>query len=305
MEGKALVVAGNNTVSVRVPVRIDFAGGWTDVHHFSEHEGGAVLNAAIDRFIEGRAVWTGDSVHVEYGMRLPSGSGLGTSDALDVAWLALTNAIIGREQSGVELAEGAYRLEKLLGVEGGKQDQYAAALGGFNRLTFTHENEPAMVESLQIDAAILQSLVERCILCYSGSGHQSGVVHSLVWDAYRSGNLETVEALRRIRDSVGPASEALVSGDFARLAEIVTLNRELARKLHPGLVTPRMEELFTAAAASGALGSKACGAGGGGCLIFLVADGRRSAVEATLRQHGGELIPFRFHNAPPVIMNIA
>ncbi len=297
-------MAGNNAVSVRVPVRIDFAGGWSDVHYFSEHEGGAVLNAAIDRFVEGRAVWTESGVHVEYGMHLPSGSGLGTSGALDVAWLALTNAVIGREQSGVELAEGAYRLEKLLGVEGGKQDQYAAALGGFNRLTFTHENEPAMVESVQVDAAILQSLEERCVLCYSGSGHQSGAVHSLVWDAYRSGNPETVEALRRMRDSVEPATKALVSGDFARLAEIVTLNRELARKLHPGLVTPRMEELFTAAAV-GALGSKACGAGGGGCLMFLVPDGGRSVIEATLRQHGGELIPFRFHNAPPVIRYIS
>ena len=288
-------------MAVRVPVRIDFAGGWTDVHHFSEQEGGAVLNAAIDRFVEGRAVRTESGMHVAYGMRLPSGSGLGTSGALDVAWLALTNAVLGRVQSGVDLAEGAYRLEKLLGVEGGKQDQYAAALGGFNRLTFTHENEPAMVESLQVDAAILQSLEERCVLCYSGSGHQSGAVHSLVWDAYRSGNTATVDGLRRIRDTVGPASEALVSGSLARLAEIVTLNRELARGLHPDLVTPRMDELFTAAAAAGALGSKACGAGSGGCLIFLVRDGSRSAVEATLRQLGGELIPFRFHNASPTI----
>src|SRR5438309_1832947 len=120
------------TVTVRVPVRIDFAGGWSDVHYFSAREGGAVLNAAITPYVEGSARWEGWQLHVEYGLSLPPGSHLGTSASVDVAWLALTNGLIGREQSPVELAEAAYRLEKVLGVTGGKQDQYAAALGGFS-----------------------------------------------------------------------------------------------------------------------------------------------------------------------------
>jgi hypothetical protein len=58
-------------VTVRIPVRIDFAGGWSDVHYFSEREGGAVLNAAISPYVVGRARWEGWQLHLEYSLALP------------------------------------------------------------------------------------------------------------------------------------------------------------------------------------------------------------------------------------------
>lgn len=285
----------SDSVSVRVPVRIDFAGGWSDVPLFSAPEGGAVLNAAIDRFVEGAARWGEDGLRVEYGLDLPAGSGLGASGALDVAWLALTNRLIGRQQWPVELAEGAYRLEKLLGVRGGKQDQYAAALGGFNLLTFGAEDEPAGVERLRVPPDVIRELEARCVLCYSGSAHSSDAVHGLVWERYVAGNAETADALRRIRNSARPARDALLAGDLDALAEVVTLNREQARRLHPGLVTARLDELFAVGAAVGALGSKACGAGGGGCVLFLCPTDGREAVAAALARRGAEMIAFRFY----------
>src|SRR5919204_5728836 len=105
----------NGLVTVRIPVRIDFAGGWSDVHYFSAREGGAVLNAAISPYVEGSARWEGKQLHLEYNLALPPGSHLGTSASVDVAWLALTNGLIGRKQSSVELAGAAYHLEELLG----------------------------------------------------------------------------------------------------------------------------------------------------------------------------------------------
>ena len=95
-------------VTVRIPVRIDFAGGWSDVHYFSAREGGAVLNAAISPYVEGSARWEGWQLHLEYSLALPAGSHLGTSASIDMAWLALTNGLTGRKQSPVELAEAAY-----------------------------------------------------------------------------------------------------------------------------------------------------------------------------------------------------
>src|SRR5207253_5138957 len=89
-------------VAVRIPVRIDFAGGWSDVHYFSAREGGGVLNAAITPCVAGRARWEGQQLHVEYSLSLPPDSHLGTSASIDVAWLALTNGLTGREQSPVE-----------------------------------------------------------------------------------------------------------------------------------------------------------------------------------------------------------
>lgn len=281
-------------VTVRVPVRIDFAGGWTDVHYFSAKEGGAVLNAAINHFVEGSAVWGDRQLKVEYGLTIPSGSGLGTSAAIDVAWLALTNALIGRKQSGAELAEAAYRLEKLLGVEGGKQDQYASALGGFNLLHFGAEKEQARVEPLDVPDSVVQELEERCVLCYSGSAHNSGSVHEGVWERYKAGEQEVVSALRDIAGTAEPTREALLAGEVDSLARLVTANRECARRLHPALVTKRMDELFEAGLRAGATGSKACGAGGGGCLLFVCGEGKRGDVVAALEGAAADLIPFKF-----------
>ena len=154
-------------VTVRIPVRIAFAGGWSDVHYFSAREGGAVLNAAISPYVEGSARWEGWQLHLEYSLALPSGSHLGTSASVDVAWLALTNGIIGRKQSPVELAEAAYHLEKMLGVTGGKQDQHVAALAGVNLLRFGAEDEPADVEQRAVPRQTVDALRVRCVLCYS------------------------------------------------------------------------------------------------------------------------------------------
>jgi D-glycero-alpha-D-manno-heptose-7-phosphate kinase len=284
----------NGLVTVRIPVRLDFAGGWSDVHYFSAREGGAVLNAAISPYVEGSARWEGWQLHLEYRLSLPPGSHLGTSASVDVAWLALANGLIGREQSPVELAEVAYHLEKLLGVAGGKQDQYAAALGGFTMLRFRAEDEPADVEQLDVSSQTVRALQERCVLCYAGTSPGAGSLHEQVWERYRGGDEEIAAALREMRDSATLARDALLRGDLEALAGLLTVNRDAARRLHPGTVTPRMDELFAAGADAGALGAKACGEGGGGCLLFLCAEGRSQTVGDALRARGGELIAFEF-----------
>ncbi len=288
------LAAGAVTVRVRIPVRIDFAGGWTDVHRFSAREGGAVLNAAIDRYVEGRAFVAGERVALEYGSSVPRGSGLGNSAALDVAWLALTNMLMGRVRSAVELAEDAYRLEKLLGVEGGKQDQYAASFGGFNHLEFAAEEEPARVRPLALEERIVRALEDRLVLCYTGSQHHSGSLHERIWARYIEGDAGVTGALREIRQTVDPAREALIWGDLGALAELMTVNREATRRMFAGLVTPTMDHLIRAGERAGAIGSKACGAGGGGCIVFLAAEGCREAVETALQEAGGWILPFRF-----------
>lgn len=285
------------SVAVKIPVRLDFAGGWSDVHYFAAREGGAVLNAAITPCVQGHARWDGHRLHLEYELALPPGSHLGTSASVDVAWLALTNGLMERRQSPQELAESAYRLEKLLGVEGGKQDQYAAALGGFNLLRFGGEEQPAQVERLAVPEQTVGLLERRAIVCYVGKPPAAGSVHERVWERYREGDETVAGALREIRDSVAPARAALLGGDLQELARLMTVNREAVRRLHPETITARMDELFAAAHEAGALGSKPCGAGGGGCLLFICAEQATSRVEQALRSRGGELVAFQFVGA--------
>lgn len=299
--GNGMVSKANNqkelkdrwTVTVQVPVRIDFAGGWSDVPDFAEREGGAVVNAAITRYVEGRARWE-DGMRLEYDLELPPDSHLGTSAAINVAWLRLTYGLIGHTPPPTELAEQAYRLEKLLGVAGGKQDQYAAALGGFYLLRFSGADAPAEIEPLELSEKTLRSLEARCVLLYSGVSSSSSGAHEEVWERYRNGEPRVAEVVRELRDSAFLARDALLTGDLEALAEVVTRNREAARRLDPRFVPARLDELFAAGRQAGALGSKACGAGGGGCLLFICAEGRRAAVEEALSARGGSPVPFAF-----------
>ena len=178
------------------------------------------------------------------------------------------------------------------------QVQHACPVTGqratFNLLRFGMEDEPADVEQLDVPPRTTRALRERCVLCYSGEPPGAGSLHELVWERYRGGDEEIAAALRAMRDSATPARDALLRGDLDALAGVLTVNREAARRLHPGTVTPRMDELFAAGVQAGAVGAKACGEGGGGCLLFLCAAGRRQAVEDALRAGGAELITFEF-----------
>ena len=281
-------------VMVRVPARIDFAGGWSDVPDFAGEEGGAALNAAIDLYTEGRAGWTDAGLDLSLRLAVPPDSHLGTSSATNVAWVELIAGLTGRTPSAEERAEQAFVIERAMGEKGGKQDQYAAALGGFNMLRFRGAEHPAEIVPIHLDEARVAALSERCLLCHAGKAPDSGDLHAAVWRRFAEGDKHVRQCLRAIRDSVVPACAALESGDWHALGVELTRNRELARALGGGAVSDRMDALFAAGERAGILGAKGCGAGGGGYLLFLCEPDRRAAVRQALEARGGSILPFGF-----------
>src|SRR2546430_599270 len=158
------------------PMRLDFAGGWTDVPSFSAREGGIVVNGSIElraqvqlelggqllRLVSeelGETLECANSGGLTPGGKLPlltaalrmfpvlggftlttrcdapSGSGLGSSGALGVALVGVLTRARQERLSAPESADQAWQGEAVEGrTPGGKQDQYAAALGGFSPL---------------------------------------------------------------------------------------------------------------------------------------------------------------------------
>ncbi len=277
-------------ITARAPVRIDLAGGWTDVHHFADRDGGAVLNAAIARHVRGELTRDRGRFHVSYETNVPAGAGLGASAAFNVVWLALVNAAMGRRPSPEELAEQAYRLEGLLGVTGGKQDQYAAALGGLNLLRF--QEGVVRVERLSPSEGTMRALQQRLVLAYSGESRLSGDIHERVWGGYLSGEKGVADALRQLRAIAFEMREALLVGDLASFGVLLGENWRCQKALHPSITNGGVEELFRVATGSGAISGKACGAGGGGCLLFWCEEGAASRVAAALSEAGAQLIDF-------------
>ena len=287
----------------RAPVRIDFAGGWTDVDIFAKSVGGAVLNAAIDKFVTGRLeILDGsvgpdgehrDGITISYRSELPAGSGLGTSSALNVVWLSLVKSHITNAEDKRTIANLAYELEAMLGILGGKQDQYASALGGFNFMTFKDKVE---VEALSVPPDIVKELEDRLVLCYTGKQRLSGNIHENVWGAYRRGVPETVNALYNLRDIAWRMRDVLLAGKLDEFAELMNQNWAYQKKLDASITNDQIEELFEKTFEGGAISGKACGAGGGGCVLFLTEPNRRGNVERIVEQLGppGRIIPFKF-----------
>jgi D-glycero-alpha-D-manno-heptose-7-phosphate kinase len=67
---------------------------------------------------------------------------------------------------------------------------------------------------------------------------------------------------------------------------------ENRRKLAPGITTPEIEELIGYAKENGAKAAKVCGAGGGGCLMFLTGANDKYNLIKKLREKDAHIIDF-------------
>ena len=212
---------------------------------------------------------------------LPVGSGLGVSGALDVALVAVLARARGDRLSERELAEHAWHLETVeAGIPGGKQDQYAAALGGFHRLGF--HGADTGIEPITLDGAFAAELERMTVLCYTGRSRISGATIARVMAAYERGDPGVRGALQGIKESAVRMAEALRSADLARVGAVLEENWRHQQALDAEMTTPEMRRLEAAMQGAGLLGGKAAGSGAGGCMFFVVRSpdaAQRAALE--------------------------
>ena len=311
------------------PLRLDFAGGWTDVPPFSTREGGVVVNGAIAlrahvklalgnkllRLVSeelgetlecanaGGLVPGGKLPLLTAALRMfpvlggftlttrcdaPPGSGLGSSGALGVA---LVGALLRARQDDMssrpqDVADQAWQVETIEArLPGGKQDQYAAALGGFHRLSF--RDPDVGVEPITLEPAFATALERQMLICYTNKSRVSGDTISRVMGAYERGDGKVTGALHGLKETGNAMVEALRAADLARVAALLTQNWNHQQALDPSMRTTEMAQLEAAAAKAGALGGKAAGAGAGGCMFFVMRGDAR-AMAATVASASGD-----------------
>jgi len=221
----------------------------------------------------------------------PAGSGLGASSALIVAVLSGLLRLRNEAMSSERLIDLACSLEtSVIGVPAGKQDYVAALHGGVSVLEFGYEG--CRRESVPGECTVAEWLERSLTLSYTGEGHFSGLNTWEVTKAFIDGRKEVREKLIHIRDIARQVADVLRSGRIAELPALVDEEWRIRRTLAPGVSTPRIHALMEAAVSAGALASKICGAGGGGCMITFAEPRKRSAVEEALVAEGGQIIPF-------------
>jgi D-glycero-alpha-D-manno-heptose-7-phosphate kinase len=157
-------------------------------------------------------------------------------------------------------------------LPGGRQDQYAAALGGFHRLTFGTAG--VGVHPLRLSDATLDALASHIVVCYTGQSRVSSDTIARVMAGYARGREPIVSALSALATVAERMSEALVAGDLVGIGALLSENWRLQQRLDAGMCTDLMTRLEVGIAERGGLGGKAAGAGAGGTMFFVVGDDR-------------------------------
>ncbi len=223
----------------------------------------------------------------------PPGSGLGSSSALTVALIAAFAEYGRLSLDDYEIAELAYRIERQdAGILGGRQDQYACVFGGFNYIEF--ERDLAVVNALRIRPETLLELEYSLVFAYVGGLRFSSHIIERQIKNYQGGAVESIAAMDRLKLLASQMKRALLRGDLASFGDLLDASWQSKRLMAAGITNDRLDSIYEAARAAGALGGKVSGAGGGGFMFFICDPKSRFSVQEAIVAQGADIVPLSF-----------
>lgn len=224
----------------------------------------------------------------------PPGSGLGTSSSLVVALCEAMRHLLDIPLGTYELAHLAFEIERVeLKLAGGRQDQYAAAFGGFNFMEF-FKDDKVVINPLRVDRRVVNELEGSLVTYFTGVSRQSASIIAEQVRNVDSGSAPSIEAMHQLKHDAVEMKEALLRGRIDRVAELLEHSWQAKKRTAANISSTSIEAAYAAAREAGALGGKVSGAGGGGFMMFLCDPPKRPAVLAALRNLGGSASPCHF-----------
>ena len=325
----------------RVPLRISFGGGGTDVSPYCDEYGGVVLNATIDRYasvtlkptksedvivksidydltlnykinedfafngqldlIKGVVRIMKERFGLNEGMEIyvqndaPPGSGLGSSSAVCVALIGAFKELLKLPLTPYDIAELAFKIERIdLGIKGGRQDQYAAAFGGFNFMEFYKDH--TIVNPLRLQEDLIDELQYSLVIAYIGGSHESAGILERQINNVKDKKESSLEAMHNIKALAIEMKNALVMGKLGKFGKLLDKEWNYKKMMAEGITNKFIDKLYESAIKAGALGGKVSGAGGGGYMFFFTDFDKRYSVIKSLKEHGAEIVDFSFTN---------
>jgi D-glycero-alpha-D-manno-heptose-7-phosphate kinase len=244
----------------------------------------AVYNHVVRNYNQGRPLGLRMSTRVD----VPSGSGLGSSSTLVVAMLAAYVEWLNLPLGDYELAHTAFVIEREeAGMQGGKQDQYAAAFGGFNFMEFG-QNGRVLVNPLRVKDWVVSEFEASLLLYYTGKSRTSADIILEQSRNVRDRNELALDAMHSIKEEAYRMKECLLRGDFQLLHEVLRSSWESKKRMASRISNEHIERLYACALKSGAHCAKISGAGGGGFMMFLTDPIHKDEVAAALHSmHDG------------------
>src|SRR5690606_35616948 len=209
---------------------------------------------------------------------VPPGSGLGTSSAMVVALVQAFNDLFKGRLSAYDVAHLAYEIEREdLGLNGGKQDQYAAAFGGLNFIEFG-PGPGVLVNPLRLPPETIAEFEASLVLFFSGVSRESARIIDEQSRNVVSGDTGSIQAMHRLKEIAYQMKQAMLMGRIAEVGEILDESWAHKKRTATAITTPELDAAYEAAKAAGAIGGKVSGAGGGGFMMFIVDPPRRHQV---------------------------
>lgn len=257
----------------------------------SLHRG--LYNRVVREFNGGKPL----DVHMTTYSDVVAGSGLGTSSTLVVAMLQAYVEWLGLGLGEYDVAHLAYEVERLdVGLSGGKQDQYAAAFGGFNFMEFGGEGQTdrVIVNPLRVKDRVVNELESSLVLFHTGQSRESARIIDEQKANVESKAAASVDAMHQLKQDALTMKEALLKGRLDTFASRLGASWEAKKRLAHSISNTNIDALMQAALDSGAIAGKVSGAGGGGVVMLMVEPRRKMDVIRALSAFEGYFINCHF-----------
>jgi D-glycero-alpha-D-manno-heptose-7-phosphate kinase len=306
-------------IVVKTPLRMSFVGGGSDLPAFYRRFGGAVVSTAIDKFIYltvnrkfdakirvcySRVEEPASVAKIKHplvreamqklgitgGIEIMSmadipakGTGLGSSSSFTVGLLQALYAYQGQFASADRLGQEACEIEiERCGEPIGKQDQYAAAFGGFNFIQF-HPDDSVSVDPIICRRETLKELQAGTLTFYTGLTRSASAILK-----HQQKALDTEKAKQKMLQRMVKLAHEM-RGELQRnnapvFGEMLHENWELKRQLAAGVSTTQIDDWYNRARKAGAIGGKLLGAGSGGFMMFYAPQERHEAITRALKE---------------------
>ena len=226
---------------------------------------------------------------IETNSESPAGAGISGSSALMIACTAALARFTERKLTLEQMRVIAQNVEaQIIQVPTGCQDYYPALYGGISAIHL----DPDGIRREAVPVAP-EEIESRFVLAYTGAPRQSGINNWEVFQAHINGDRRVFRNFERICDIARAMHGALTGSDWDEVARLLREEWKLRRTNAPGITTPLIDKLIAAARRHGGRAAKVCGAGGGGCVIFLVEEGAGSRVATAIADNGGQVLPLQ------------
>ncbi len=245
------------------------------------------LAGYLTRFFGPQIDFTAGGIEVETHSESPAGAGISGSSALMIATTAAFARLTGQKIELEQIRVIAQNVEaQLIQVPTGCQDYYPALYGGVSAIHL--DPDGIHHEAVRIAAEELDSCF---VLAYTGAPRKSGINNWEVFKSHINGDRKIFRNFERIGAIAKEMHQAISIADWKNVARLLREEWKLRKTNSPRITTPLIEKLIKAATSNGAKAAKVCGAGGGGCVVFLTEPETRERVAEAIRKSGGQVLP--------------